>query len=165
MSGRSKIPPVLKCGGGGGETRRLVPRCASFDCGLGGPGRKSDRRAASRLRLAPRRSVGASRHQHTDSAGASRHHHSKAFELGAFGGVFDGPAFGFEFVADGVGAFEVFGFAGGLVFFEELLEFWGDVRGRGFGPDVDRVSVPIVIRATSQQVEQGVVRQPYLPGD
>ena len=40
-------------------------------------------------------------------------------EARAFGGVFDLPAFGFEFVADGVAAGEVLGFARGLAFFEQ----------------------------------------------
>src|SRR6185437_9165404 len=61
---------------------------------------------------------------------------SKLLQLRAFGGVFDEPAFGFQFVADGVGAFEIFRFFGGGAGFGEGEDFRGDF-GFGFGADAE----------------------------
>ena len=45
------------------------------------------------------------------------------FEASPFRSVFDDPAFGFQLVADGIGAFEIFGFASGLPLFEQSAYF------------------------------------------
>ena len=50
-------------------------------------------------------------------------------EFGTFGGVFDDPALGFKFVAEGVGTFEVFGFTGGLALFEQAEDLGGSFGG------------------------------------
>ena len=44
-------------------------------------------------------------------------------QAGAFGGVFDLPAFGLEFIADGISALEVFGLARGLAVIQESEQF------------------------------------------
>src|SRR5262245_1462074 len=44
------------------------------------------------------------------------------FQAWAFWRIFNKPAFGFEFNAEGVGSFEIFCFAGSFAFAEQLLQ-------------------------------------------
>src|SRR5215472_4883017 len=53
---------------------------------------------------------------------------SQFLQTRALGGVLDGPAFGFQFIPNGIGSFKIPRFPGGLASFQQRADF-----GRDFG--------------------------------